>query len=439
MDAAGLVFGQRGHAVVANPPYIVAPTPEARDAYRARYVSAHGKFGMGAPFTERLFELTVDGGFIAQITSNAFMKREYGKPLVEEVLPYYDLTHVVDTSGAYIPGHGTPTVILVARNRAPTGKMVRAALGKRGEPSKPKGVDPLGTRYAAELGKLHRELAKHLAPGRTPDEAGSLAGLWITTAAATQALAWRLGRYEGSSLPSGSLGALFDFVADTTPHNDFFNRDDGVNPIFAEPSLPAAWDARIRAEVEQVVGFCTIDTDWIGDLYQGLDHAAVKRHAFCQTPAFVGEFLLRHAVDPALEEFGEGATVCDPACGTGHLLVAAFRRLYLHRADPVDSGPEYTYPTCARMALDQLRGADLNPVAAALCRWRLMLAYLDASQPRHLGLVPDDLPIHVAVCDALTERRGPKRIDHAKRWPAAEVQTLPKPLREQLALFAEAV
>jgi hypothetical protein len=28
---------------------------------------------------------------------------------------------VVDTSGAYIPGHGTPTVILFGRHRAPVG------------------------------------------------------------------------------------------------------------------------------------------------------------------------------------------------------------------------------------------------------------------------------------------------------------------------------
>jgi hypothetical protein len=36
------------------------------------------------------------------------MKREFGKKLIEEQIPRWDLTHVVDTtSGAYIPGHGT--------------------------------------------------------------------------------------------------------------------------------------------------------------------------------------------------------------------------------------------------------------------------------------------------------------------------------------------
>ena len=51
-----------------------------------------------------------------------------------------DLTHVIDTSGAYIPGHGTPTVILLGRDRPPVGQTVRAVLGIRGEPSTP--TDP---------------------------------------------------------------------------------------------------------------------------------------------------------------------------------------------------------------------------------------------------------------------------------------------------------
>ena len=71
------------------------------------------------------------------ITANSFMKREFGKKLIEEFFPKIDLTHVIDTSGAYIPGHGTPTVILFGRNRKPVGDTVRAVLGIKGEPSTP--------------------------------------------------------------------------------------------------------------------------------------------------------------------------------------------------------------------------------------------------------------------------------------------------------------
>jgi hypothetical protein len=47
------------------------------------------------------------------------------------------MTHVIDTSGAYIPGHGTPTVILFGRNRRPVVSTIRAVMGIKGEPSTP--------------------------------------------------------------------------------------------------------------------------------------------------------------------------------------------------------------------------------------------------------------------------------------------------------------
>ena len=45
------------------------------------------------------------------------MKREFGSKLIEDFLAHKDLRLVADTSGAYIPGHGTPTVIIVGRNQ----------------------------------------------------------------------------------------------------------------------------------------------------------------------------------------------------------------------------------------------------------------------------------------------------------------------------------
>ena len=89
---------------------------------------------------ERIFDLarpSMDASLPAssgQITSNSFMKREFGKKLIEEYLPNWDLTHLIDTSGAYIPGHGTPTVILFARAQAPRSEQVRGVLGIRGKP-----------------------------------------------------------------------------------------------------------------------------------------------------------------------------------------------------------------------------------------------------------------------------------------------------------------
>ena len=71
------------------------------------------------------------------IVADSFMKREFGKKLIEGFLPRMDLTHVVATSGAYIPGHGTPTVILFGRNRSPVDATVRTVMGIKGEPSVP--------------------------------------------------------------------------------------------------------------------------------------------------------------------------------------------------------------------------------------------------------------------------------------------------------------
>lgn len=140
------ILGQQYHAVVGNPPYIVVKDAALNAAYRKQYASCHMKYSLGAPFTERFFELarrpaSADfsgaAGFVGLITANSFMKREFGSKLIEQVLPRLDLTHVVDTSGAYIPGHGTPTVILFGRHHAPVGAAVRTVMGIKGEPSTP--------------------------------------------------------------------------------------------------------------------------------------------------------------------------------------------------------------------------------------------------------------------------------------------------------------
>lgn len=143
------ILGHQYHAVVGNPPYIVVKDSALNAAYRERYASCHMKYSLGCPFTERFFQLAVTGerfgnaGFVGLITANSFMKREFGSKLIEDVLPRLDLTHVIDTSGAYIPGHGTPTVILLGCHRQPHDDLhspsntVRAVMGIKGEPSKP--------------------------------------------------------------------------------------------------------------------------------------------------------------------------------------------------------------------------------------------------------------------------------------------------------------
>lgn len=377
------IHSKKYNVVLMNAPYIVPPNKTASDAYRARYVSAHRRFGMGVCFTERAFELTVPGGFVAEITSNAFMKREYGKALVEQVLPHYDITNVIDTSGAYIPGHGTPTVILASRNHAPSSGPVRVVQARRGEPKAPtdhvglvwnsiraglglpaevapSGAQPIGLAWAKALAPSVKALAAELAGPASGDYTADAAwraeqlrasAAWHTTAAALQAFNVRRAYCAGHALPDDEhLMVNFERVAADLPDGEWFDdrpwwgNGRAVNPCWSS-MLSRAQSDRVRAAVAAVVNLRAIPreqadrTDWIGDIYQGLDDVVREDFAFCQTPWFVSKLLAELAVEPALREFGDGATVIDPACGTGHLLLEAFRRIFLRRADPEDGRP----------------------------------------------------------------------------------------------------
>ncbi|WP_371268604.1 BREX-2 system adenine-specific DNA-methyltransferase PglX [Streptomyces atratus] len=151
------------HVVVANPPYITVKDKKEKENYGKVYFACSGNYALSVPFAQRIFELAIrsggdrrNGGFAGQITSNSFMKREFGKTLIESFFhggeykfkdgkttrrrdfAGVELTHVLDTSGAYVPGHGTPTVILVGRNQvARQADQIRAVLGVRGEPNQP--------------------------------------------------------------------------------------------------------------------------------------------------------------------------------------------------------------------------------------------------------------------------------------------------------------
>jgi hypothetical protein len=131
----------RYDVVVGNPPYIQPRDKALNQIYRSKYAAVcKGKYALTAPFMVLFFTLAKSGapaGWVGQITSNSFMKREFGSSLIEKFLTHKDLRLVADTSGAYLPGHGTPTVILIGCNQPPVGLTVRAVLGVRGEPGRP--------------------------------------------------------------------------------------------------------------------------------------------------------------------------------------------------------------------------------------------------------------------------------------------------------------
>ncbi|MGH3906644.1 MAG: BREX-2 system adenine-specific DNA-methyltransferase PglX, partial [Pseudonocardiaceae bacterium] len=161
----------RYDVVVGNPPYITVKDLTLKRLYRKRYKTCRGTYALAVPFMERFFGLAISSGsdrptgWVGQITSNSFMKREFGAPLIENFLSLHDLQLVVDTSGAYIPGHGTPTVIIVGRPQSPVGTTVRAVLGIRGE---------LGTPAEPAEAAVWRSIADNV------DEAGHNDG-WTST------------------------------------------------------------------------------------------------------------------------------------------------------------------------------------------------------------------------------------------------------------------
>ncbi|MFJ2587786.1 BREX-2 system adenine-specific DNA-methyltransferase PglX [Streptomyces sp. NPDC087538] len=150
-DYPGILERGRYDVVVGNPPYITVKDKKLNALYRELYASCSGKYALSVPFAERFFQLAKIGepdgrryGMVGQITANSFMKRDFGTKLIEEYFAHkVELTEVIDTSGAYIHGHGTPTVILVGRRRSGGGRVdsIRTVRSIQGEPAVPENAE----------------------------------------------------------------------------------------------------------------------------------------------------------------------------------------------------------------------------------------------------------------------------------------------------------
>ncbi|MEU6715457.1 BREX-2 system adenine-specific DNA-methyltransferase PglX [Nonomuraea sp. NPDC046802] len=241
-----LDFG-RYPVVVGNPPYITVKDKVLNQRYRKLYPTCHMKYAFSVPFAELFFRLAVKDnerpGYVGQITANSFMKREFGKKLIEEFFRWQvDLTEVIDTSGAYIPGHGTPTVILIGKNRDRNRlSTIRTVLGVRGEPSRPD--DPA-------KGKVWRSIIDHIDDDEFENE-----HITVTSSLPRERLAdhpWSLSGGGADSLKelidgagSVSLGDFADSVGITcfTLEDDVFvlpsryPRRKGIEQAFLRPMI----------------------------------------------------------------------------------------------------------------------------------------------------------------------------------------------------------
>ena len=160
-EDATRVLSQRYHAVVGNPPYITVNDRVVKSAIKDRFKSCHGRWVLVVPFFERFFDLAEQGdsterrpaGYVGKITGSNFMKREFGKKLVEDFIPRWDVTHIIDTDKAHLPGHATGTVIVFGRHQAPVAPTVRTVMGIRKQEPAP--ADPaLGLVWQAILSQV---------------------------------------------------------------------------------------------------------------------------------------------------------------------------------------------------------------------------------------------------------------------------------------------
>ncbi|MEV5410026.1 DNA methyltransferase [Thermopolyspora sp. NPDC052614] len=111
------------------------------------------------------------------------------------------------------------------------------------------------------------------------------------------------------------------------------------------------------------------------------------------TPSSLIESLLDTALDPVIDEHAKSGnpddllkiTVCDPACGSGHFLVAAARRIAKRHAAMV-TGEDEPVPSAVREAMYKvvatcIYGVDINPLAAELAKVSLWIESLEPGKP----------------------------------------------------------
>ncbi|WP_175412583.1 BREX-2 system adenine-specific DNA-methyltransferase PglX [Streptomyces sp. TRM64462] len=243
------------HVVISEPPYITVRDKARNAAYRAAYDVASGAFPLSVLFTKCMFQLAArktsdtPGGYVGQYTTSSFASREFGEKLIDEFLPSVALTHVIDTSGVYVPGHGTPTLILVGRNAPTMGDTrVRSVLGVHSEPTKP--MDPAeGIVWKSILDQIHR-------PGSTSE--------WVTVEDEPRQ---RFSRFPWT-LSGGGSADLMDLIS-RAPRRLADVLADGVQVVadLGQPdvfSLGRPWFLRHLDSAGLAQGMVTAETvgDW---------------------------------------------------------------------------------------------------------------------------------------------------------------------------------
>ncbi|MFQ5674880.1 MAG: Eco57I restriction-modification methylase domain-containing protein [bacterium] len=160
---------------------------------------------------------------------------------------------------------------------------------------------------------------------------------------------------------------------------------------------------KLLTAVDELGDLSAIETALIGDLYEHLmDETERKRLGYYTTPDFIIEFLLDKTLEPAFDDWHfSDIRYLDPACGTGHFLVRAYRR-FLQRYRDDNSMTELEI--FKRVMENNIFGIDVSEFAARITLFRLMLEGLDAknrdAKRGHMQEYPD-VSFNVFVANSL--------------------------------------
>lgn len=173
----------------------------------------------------------------------------------------------------------------------------------------------------------------------------------------------------------------------------------------------------VQDGVRRVVDYKNLGSEELGSVYESLlelhpevnadaatfDLRVVSGHerkttGSYYTPSSLIQSLLDSALDPVVDEVVRSASpgrqaeeailsmkICDPACGSGHFLIAAAHRI-ARRLAQIRTGDEEPSPEATRSALRDvighcIYGVDVNPMAVELCKVSLWMEALEPGKP----------------------------------------------------------